>query len=247
MAIVDCNHNVFFYVNDSEFPDVIHEFFTQAIDLGHPMVLIMSRQHRILFEKHLRSNYIDPHAMESARLLVQRDATETLNRFFRGRTFNRAVFKDVVGGVITHTQKFHCGRPTWAYGEMVDLLQKRGLREEAIELEHMWNELAHEIKFSLLCGYELDPINDFVDPEFVATACKAHAKVFTLPREAKRLAKVRNALNLRLGENATSELWESACSYRKELPQAFSVLAWLRQHYPEVAQSLFSAPSVPTH
>jgi hypothetical protein len=182
-----CNHSVFFYTNEAEFPCSLDAFFSKAISDSSPMVLIMTREHRALFEKYLLLCNVDPRAMESARLLVQRDASETLARFMRGNVLNWTAFKDVIGAVVAHSQKFHPGRQTWAYGEMVDVLNKRGEPAVALELEHYWNELAKEMDFSLLCGYELTPQSRASEEHFVRAVCGSHTHVLTLPIQAHAL------------------------------------------------------------
>src|SRR5690242_631535 len=128
MATKCCsNHSVFFYTSESEFPDALHSFFTSAVESGSPMVLVMTKAHRALFENYMRAHYLDPKTMESVKLLVQLDADETLDSFFNQGTFNKVRFKEVVGGVLSKTQQFHAKKLTWAYGEMVDQLCKRGL------------------------------------------------------------------------------------------------------------------------
>ena len=41
------------------------------------------------------------------------------------------------------------------YGEMVDLLWNTGRADAALALEVLWNELAAQHAFSLLCGYSV--------------------------------------------------------------------------------------------
>ncbi len=60
-----------------------------------------------------------------------------------------------------------------AYGEMVDVLWQRGERDAAIRLEEFWNDLAKLQTFSLLCAYEMDPL----DPAAyhpLECVCKVH-------------------------------------------------------------------------
>jgi hypothetical protein len=80
MKSAHCNHNVFFYLSDNEFPDSLHHFFTTAVQSGCPMVLLMTPVHRELFEMYMRSHYLSPRVMRSANLLVQLDAEETLKK-----------------------------------------------------------------------------------------------------------------------------------------------------------------------
>jgi DcmR-like sensory protein len=47
------------------------------------------------------------------------------------------------------------GRIIHVYGEMVDVLWRRGDTRAAIQLEMLWNDLANRHDFSLLCGYAM--------------------------------------------------------------------------------------------
>jgi hypothetical protein len=42
-----------------------------------------------------------------------------------------------------------------AYGEMVDVLWRAGQTVAAVRLEMLWNELAQNQSFALLCGYSM--------------------------------------------------------------------------------------------
>lgn len=67
------------------------------------------------------------------------------------------------------------GRATHVYGEMVDLLWRRGRVLGVLELEALWEELVGEGGVSVLCGYAADASGDPGDP--VRRVCEAHGKV----------------------------------------------------------------------
>jgi hypothetical protein len=63
------------------------------------------------------------------------------------------------------------------YGEMVAVLWARGLFRATIGLEKLWNKLATEQDFALLCGY---PSSCFVGPEMeshLQEVCSCHSLV----------------------------------------------------------------------
>ena len=62
-----------------------------------------------------------------------------------------------------------------AYGEMV-LLWERGNTTRAILLEEMWNELAKNHHFLLLCAY---PMGGFYKQTELRSICAAHDHVVT--------------------------------------------------------------------
>jgi hypothetical protein len=236
---VCCNHSVFFYVNQSEFPDALHQFFAAAVQSGNPMVLIMTPEHRELFNDCVLKKYIDPRTMASVRLLTELDARETLEKFVQHGKVNARRFREVIGGALNAVQEFHTGKLTWAYGEMVDLLAKDGLRDQAITLENLWNDLATEMNFSLLCGYELDPADHTVNPEFILSACHAHTHVLSLPQESERASRIHLALQRKIGNTLGEQFWNTARSYRTDLPEAYSAALWLRRNHPNLAHSVF--------
>ena len=55
------------------------------------------------------------------------------------------------------------GTPIHLYGEMVDLLSERGNSQGALRLEQLWNEIAREQPFSVLCGYRLGTLANDID------------------------------------------------------------------------------------
>lgn len=241
MASVCNNHSVFFYHGEQEFPAALYRLFSSAVVSGCPMVLFMTPEHRRLFEQFMRSQNLDPGAMSSARLLAQFDAAETLSRFCGNGTVDTRLFREVIGGELSRIAEFHCGRLVWAYGEMVDVLAKQGRRNQAIELEHLWNKLAEEMEFSLLCGYELDPMAAEADREFVMAACDAHSQVRMLPREIERSMRLRTALRQEVGYAEAENIWSAACASRQNLPDAYQVLMWLREHRPGTAEAVYGA------
>ena len=81
------------------------------------------------------------------------DADETFARFMVGTEPDPARFHATVDELIARACKDRLPCPVRAYGEMVDVLWKRANAEGAIRLEMLWNRVATQAQFSLLCGY----------------------------------------------------------------------------------------------
>ncbi len=75
------------------------------------------------------------------------------------------------------------GRPIRVFGEMVTRLWQAGHPEAAIELEGLWNELAHRYTFSLLCAYPLSVFAEQDRQRFLDT-CAAHSQLSLPSRRA---------------------------------------------------------------
>jgi hypothetical protein len=66
------------------------------------------------------------------------------------------------------------------YGEMVDLLWKEGNTDGAIALEKLWNELAHQYSFSLLCAYAVDDCLKEAQTAAFKRMCDQHSHALPL-------------------------------------------------------------------
>jgi hypothetical protein len=60
---------------------------------------------------------------------------------------------------------------------MVDVLWKRGESNAAIQLEMLWNKLAMQHHFALLCGYAMGSF--YKQSTYFEDICRQHTKVFT--------------------------------------------------------------------
>jgi DcmR-like sensory protein len=71
------------------------------------------------------------------------------------------------------------------YGQMVDVLWKNNMRDAAIRLELLWNQLAMTQTFSLLCGYAL---GHFYYDANVADICSQHTHVVAADGKTEAVA-----------------------------------------------------------
>jgi hypothetical protein len=107
------------------------------------------------------------------------DAEETLERFMDGDMPDVARFLDVIGGALFRASRARPKRFLRAYGEMVDVLWRRGNRRAAIAVEGLWNELAREHAFSLLCAYAMTSFESGDDSFGFDAVSWAHTETFT--------------------------------------------------------------------
>src|SRR5581483_7686374 len=91
-----------------------------------------------------------------------------------------AAFDEVVGGVVRRAARR--GGGVRAYGEMVALLWGAGDVLGAIELERLWNDLAREQEFALLCAYPAASVAHPDRREAFCEVCDLHTAVLPSPR-----------------------------------------------------------------
>jgi hypothetical protein len=74
-------------------------------------------------------------------------------------------------------QAAKAGRPVRVFGEMVALLWDAGLIDAAIEVEAMWNEMAAQYPFSLLCAYPVQSVDGDHHRDALTEVCRVHTSV----------------------------------------------------------------------
>ena len=173
-------HVVQFYEDDSFLAETVARFVGGGIGAGDN-VIIIARQSTISgFRTRLAAEAIDLDGVVRSRQLVMLDAEETLSRFMDGDMPDLARFLDVIGGALFDSMRARPRRFMRAYGEMVDVLWRQGNRRAAIALEGLWNELANQHAFSLLCGYAMKNFACPGDDSFNFDAvCWAHTETLT--------------------------------------------------------------------
>ena len=148
------DHIVQFYGSDRSLVTTVASFLGEGLVAGQPGIVIATAAHRAAIVSTLRDRLIDSERAIRNGDLILLDAEATMDLFFVDDTSNPELFEKNVGRLIDQAAN---GRRTLvrAYGEMVDVLWKRGRAEEAIKLEILWNKLALKYRFALLCGYAM--------------------------------------------------------------------------------------------
>ena len=149
------HHAVQFYGDESELFKTIASFLIEGLVAYQPAVIIATPPHTKAVLDELTSRHIDvPKARQMGDLAIV-DAEEALSTFMVSGTPDSELFKTNVGTVMEQAIRGRERTPVRAYGEMVDVLWKKGQTEAAVKVEVLWNQLASAYSFSLLCGYAI--------------------------------------------------------------------------------------------
>ena len=149
------HHAVQFYGDDSTLAKTIAGFLIEGLVANQPAVVIATPAHTKEILDQLTERHIDVERARQLGDLVVMDAEETLVTFMNQGMPDPALFRRVIGEVFEQAVRGRERTPVRAYGEMVDVLWKKGTTAAAIRLEVLWNELAATHAFSLLCGYAI--------------------------------------------------------------------------------------------
>ncbi|MEX3812391.1 ATP-binding protein [Paraburkholderia sp. BR13439] len=169
----DASHFVQFYESDVELIEDVGTFLQRALDAGGSAIAIATADHVTAMTSWLDSADT---ATRRARDAIFVDAHAALDGFMVDGWPDEARFMSTVGALVARTVRR--GQPVHAFGEMVAILYAQGLGEAALHLEHLWNGLAREHRFSLFCAY---PDREFIGAEHTPPfrhICDAHHHVF---------------------------------------------------------------------
>lgn len=173
------SHVVQFYSDDSPLLDGLVRYIGTALRVGDAALVIATQKHREELHRRMQARGVDPSAAISEGRLVLLDARETLSKFMVDGQPDKAKFVSKVGGVLDSIRA-SAGNPhlrVAAFGEMVALLWLDGMRDAAIHLEQLWNNLAKTHSFALRCAYPLNGFTHPGDSDLFMKICSEHSGV----------------------------------------------------------------------
>ncbi|MEX2180009.1 MAG: MEDS domain-containing protein [Gemmatimonadaceae bacterium] len=174
-------HDVQFYEDEDFLASTVAAFLVEGFRAGQPLVVIATPAHRRAFAARMLALGVDPEDLVHGRDVIWLDADQTLSAFMEGGRPNAELFSATVGNVFERLMLNRRYVVVRAYGEMVDRLWKDGKAEGAIALEKLWNGLAVQYSFSLLCAYSKASLLGDTQPDGLERICGQHARV--LPSE----------------------------------------------------------------
>jgi hypothetical protein len=142
-------HGVYFYEDDTFLIDNVADFAKEGLERQETVIIVATDQHRGDLKTKLTENLIGLWA-PAPRNYVTLDASTTLGLFMRNGWPDEGLFLKVIGQIIQSAGR---DKPVRIYGEMVAVLWAEGNTLAAIHLERLWNKLANQQDFTLLCGY----------------------------------------------------------------------------------------------
>jgi hypothetical protein len=185
------HHAVQFYGSEESLFTTVAGFLGEGLIMRQPAIVIATTSHRAAIEEHLCGRLIDCAQARRNGDLVMLDAEEMLGQFMVGDAPDAELFEQNVGIVVKQVLDGRGRTVVRAYGEMVDVLWKRGRSEAAIKVEILWNKLADKYSFALLCGYAMG--NFYKQAKQLEDICALHTHVTgpdnVLPFDPRRIAR----------------------------------------------------------
>jgi hypothetical protein len=165
------HHTVLFHDGDVELADRVYEHLFGDGEPG-TAVLVASPEHRRLITDRMARAGIDAACEWAEGSFVVLDAGETLAGFMVAGWPDAAAFWRTMSPVLKRAM----ARPgeVRVFGEMVAQLWESGDTGAAVDLEALWNELARQYSFSLLCAYPASALDAADHADDLADVQAAH-------------------------------------------------------------------------
>ncbi len=172
------DHSVVFY-HDNELAQVVGEYLLRAITDGGVAVIVATPEHRLWVNAWLMQAGLDLSAVTANGSYVVLDASRTMDGFVVGGSPDAAAFWQVLSPILASATRRR--RTVRVFGEMVALLWEASHAEAAIEVEALWNEMAGQFSFSLLCAYPQLSVADTDNSDALARIYDAHSQIIGMP------------------------------------------------------------------
>jgi CheY-like chemotaxis protein len=148
-------HEVAYYSNEAAFVVGFARFIEAALSVGRPVIVFVTTSHRQSLLQNLRSQGVDTTTSIEQGSLILLDVLEALSAFMVKGRVDGARFAKAAGDLIASAVKAAKGSHLRiaACGECAPALLTQDMADGAIELEHLWDEVAKTHDIEILCGY----------------------------------------------------------------------------------------------
>jgi DNA-binding NarL/FixJ family response regulator len=172
-------HEVAFYGDDASFVNDFTRFIEAALKVGNPVIVIATESHRKILLQRLQAHGVDVATAIEQGGYIPLDVADTLSTFMVNEVPDPVRFRKVAGDLVAIAAKAAKGthRCVVACGELAPTLWAQGNAEAAVQLEHLWDEIAKKYDVATLCGYVLKSFQRGQERKIYEKICAEHSAV----------------------------------------------------------------------
>lgn len=236
-------HAVQIYSHADELAESVAAYLSAGFAAGDPGLVIAIPEHVDRYSERLAAAGWDAGQMQRSGMLVVMDAEQTLDAFMVDVEPDPELFEQVVGDLLDRLAERFPGGHVRAFGEMVDLLCRRGHPDAAVRLEQLWNTMVQSRRFSLLCGYQLNLFDRRSQVDTLPDVCRAHSHVLPAVDPDRLERAVDRALEEILGAQAAGKVYVVVRSEAPEssAPMSQLILMWVSVNMPLLAERILAS------
>jgi DNA-binding NarL/FixJ family response regulator len=172
-------HEVHFYADDASFLVGFTEFIENALNAGNAVIAVATESHQKALFQRLQAQGVNIGAALEQGRYVALDVAETLSTFMGTDLPDTVRFLKVAGDLVAAAARATKGEHprVAACGECAPVLWAQGNVDGAIQLEHLWDEIAKTHDVDILCGYVLTSFQREQEGDIYEKICAEHSTV----------------------------------------------------------------------
>ncbi len=173
---VDRSHVVQFYSDDASFVVGFARFVDAALNAGNAVIVVVTESHRNNLFQRLQAQGLNIGAAIEQGNCIPLDVEETLSIFMVNDLPDPVRFHKAAGNLVAAAAKVAKGQPPRiaACGECAPTLWAQGKADAAVQVEHLWDEIAKICNIDILCGYVLNSFQREQESHIYERICAAH-------------------------------------------------------------------------
>lgn len=170
-------HVVRIYRKSSFLQRSVVSWVKPALDHGGGAVLVCTTGNASRILSGMREEGLDAASLADEGRIVVVPAEEFMRGFMRNGRPDEATFARLAGNVFAKVREACGGRDVRAWGEMVNLLWKRGNAAGARALEDAWNGVIATERIRLLCSYDVSDVDSAEYGRLWDDVCATHGRL----------------------------------------------------------------------
>ena len=172
-------HQVGFHNDDAAFLLDFACFIEAALNAGNTVIVIATKSHLTGLAQRLQERGRDLAAALEQGGYIPLDVADTLSTFMVNDLPDPVRFLKIAGDLVAAAAKAAKGeRPrVAACGECAPILWAQGRADGAIQVEHLWDEIAKTYDVDILCGYVLTNFQRENEKHIYEGICAEHSAV----------------------------------------------------------------------
>jgi DNA-binding NarL/FixJ family response regulator len=174
------SHEVQFYSDDESFLVGFTRFVETRLNAGNAVIVAVTESHRDHLFQRLQAWGLNVGIAIEQGSLIPLDVAETLLTFMVDDLPDPVRFLKVTGNLLAAAAKAARGEHprVAACGECSPILWAQGKADAAIQIEHLWDEIAKTCHVDVLCGYVMNSLERETESDFCQKVCAEHSSAY---------------------------------------------------------------------
>jgi len=232
------DHIVQLYQDQDFLNRAVCRFAGAALTNGEGIILVPTMPHWNAIRPRLEAEGVDVEAARKRGQLTVVDADELLPRFMKDAMPDSPVFLGLAADVIAKARGTDQYPKVRWWGEMVNVLWERGDAAASMNLEDLFDQLAHKHDIAIFCSFLMDNFNGEVHAHMLPRLGENHSHLIPVEDYACLERAVADALRETVGPDEARVLEGQLLSQYQaplKMPRAQALLLALRQVLPAIA------------